>query len=775
MKRLFPLVIALAAASCAPTEGPSRPLSPQLLPDTDHADTRVNGPIGGPMTLAGPSVSYGTPGTVSLPAQQDAGGGDVSLDFADTDIREVIAQILGQILRVNYTIDPAVHGTATLHTVTPLARSQLLPTLQALLSETGATLVDTDGLYRVLPAGAAGAQGPAAAGGVAGLATGGATAGGQLLSLRYASAVDLAKVLQPYAGQDARVAVDPGSNSLIISGQPEARDALAALAQAFDINLLAGQSYALLPAPQGAAADFAGALETAFRAQGGGLTNVVRVVPMERVGSVLVIASEPQYIDEARRLYNIVQARQRETVRNWHVYYLQDSKAEDAAYVLQEAFTPDNVTATPSGSGTSNQPGTGATTGTTVGTTTGGTSGGMGINATSAATGGGIGSSGIGAGSGLAAGTGAQSGDATGSGSPSGTPTQTAANPLLGGLDGGAGGGGASDVDALRIIPDAQNNSVLIYATQDEEDRINAMLRKIDIVPLQVRIDATIAEVTLNSELQYGTQFFFRSGGINGILNNTAETTTLVTPAATALSPTFPGFILSGSAAGGAPIALQALQAVTTVKVLSSPELMVLDGQTAHLQVGDLVPYLTSSSQSSIANSAVINNINYQPTGVIMNVTPRVSENGLVTLDISQQVSAINTSVTTTTTGISSPTFSEQDVSSRVIVQDGQTVGLAGLITDNLSKTNSGIPFLKDIPLIGLLAGTQKNTRVRSELLVLITPHVEYDQRDARALTADLQDQLQDAAAVPGALNSLQSPGSDDPNAVVRSKLRLDQ
>jgi general secretion pathway protein D len=775
MKRLFSLVIALAAASCAPTAGPSRPLMPQLLPDTDHADQRVNGPIGGPVPLAQPTVSYGTPGTVSLPADQEAGAGNVSLDFADTDIREVVGQILGSILRVNYTIDPAVHGTATLHTVTPLARSQLLPTLQALLSETGATLVETDGLYRVLPAGGAGAAGnagAAAGGGMPGLATGNAMAGGQLLPLRYASAVDLAKVLQPYAGQDARVGVDPGSNSLIISGQPEARDALVALAQAFDINLLAGQSYALLPAPQGGAADFATALETAFRAQGGGLTNVVRVVPMERVGSVLIIASEPQYIDEARRVYDIIQARQRETVRDWHVYYLQDSKAEDAAYVLQEAFTPDNVTATPSGSGTSNQPSTGAT--------PGGTSSGTGINAASAATGGGIGSSGLGTGTSLganaggmgAAGTGTQT--ATASGSTSGTPTQTAANPLLGGLDSG-GGGGTSDSDSLRIIPDVQNNSVLIYATEDEEDRIDAMLRKIDIVPLQVRIDATIAEVTLNSQLQYGTQFFFRSGGINGILNNTTETTTLVTPAATALSPTFPGFILSGSGAGGAPIALQALQAVTTVKVLSSPELMVLDGQTAHLQVGDLVPYLTSSSQSSVANSAVINNINYQPTGVIMNVTPRVNKSGLVTLDISQQVSAIDSSITTTTTGISSPTFSEQDVSSRVTVQDGQTVGLAGLITDNLSKSNSGIPFLKDIPLIGLLAGTQNNTRVRTELLVLITPHVQYDQRDAQALTADLQDQLQDAAAVPAELNSLQSPGSDDPNAVVRSKLRLDQ
>ena len=773
MKRLLPLAVALAAAGCAPTEGPPRALAPQLLPDTNHPDNRVSGPIGYPTPLQQPILSYGAPGTVSLPAGQGPGAGDVSLDFADTDIREVIAQILGSILKVNYTIDPAVHGTATLHTVTPLARSQLLPTLEALLSETGATLVDTDGLYRVLPlAAASGAGGPAGGG----LASGGDTSGDQLVSLRYVSATDLAKVLQPFAGQGARIAVDPGSNSLVIAGDPDARDALVSLAQAFDSNLLAGQSYALLPSPQGGAADFATELQTAFRSQGEGLTNVVRVVPMERAGAVLVVASQPEYIDAARRVYDLLERKQRETVRSWNVYYLKDAKAEDAAYLLQEAFTPDNVTATPSSSTTSQQSST---------TTQGGsTSQGIGTG-TSAASAGGAGSQGIGTGTsingtsggilGSGGGTGqAASGDA--SAGASAAPSQTAANPLLGGLNGSGGAGGATDTDALRIIPDEQNNSVMIYATQDEEERVDAMLRKIDILPLQVRIDATIAEVTLNSQLQYGTQFFFRSGGINGILNNTATPTVLgLTPATTALSPAFPGFILSGNGAGGAPIALQALQAVTTVKVLSSPELMVLDGETARLQVGQLVPYLTSSSQSTVANSAVINNINYQPTGVIMSVTPRVSEGGLVTLDISQQVSAVDTSVSTTTTGISSPTFSEQDVSSRVTVQDGQTVGLAGLITDNQTKTNSGIPFLKDIPLIGLLAGTQNNTRTRDELLILITPHVQFDENDARALTADLQSQLQDAATVPAELNGLQSPGSDDPNAVVRRQLRLDQ
>ncbi len=778
MKRL-PLAVALAvagaAAGCAPTEGPPRALPPQLLPDTNHPNERVSGPIGSPTPLQQPLLSYGTPGTVSLPSGQGPGAGDVSLDFADTDIREVVAQILGSILRVNYTIDPAVHGTATLHTVTPLARSQLLPTLEALLSETGATLVDTDGLYRVVPAAAPGSA-SASSGGLAG---GGGTSGDQLVPLHYVSATDLAKVLQPFAGQSARIAVDPGSNSLVIAGDPDARDALVALAQAFDTNLLAGQSYALLPSPQGGAADFATELQTAFRAQGQGLTNLVRVVPMERAGAVLVIASQPDYIDAARRVYDLLERKQRATVRSWNVYYLKDAKAEDAAYLLQEAFTPDNVTATPSSTTTSQQSGTSATgttgtpgigTGTSAGAGAGGSgqtagSGGIGTGTSINGTSGGI----LGGGNPEPAATGGSSSG------QSAAPSQTAANPLLGGLGAGGGAGGGSGADALRIIPDDHNNSVMIYSTQDEEERIDAMLRKIDILPLQVRIDATIAEVTLNSALQYGTQFFFRSGGINGILNNTAAATPLGTPTSTVLSTAFPGFVLSGNGAGGAPIALQALQAVTTVKVLSSPELMVLDGETARLQVGQLVPYLTSSSQSTVANSAVINNINYQPTGVIMSVTPRISEGGRVTLDISQQVSAVDTSVNTTTTGISSPTFSEQDVSSRVTVQDGQTVGLAGLITDNLTKTNSGIPFLKDIPLIGLLAGTQNNTRTRDELLILITPHVQFDENDARALTADLQSQLQDAATVPGQLNSLQSPGSDDPNAVARQRLRLDQ
>jgi general secretion pathway protein D len=297
------------------------------------------------------------------------------------------------------------------------------------------------------------------------------------------------------------------------------------------------------------------------------------------------------------------------------------------------------------------------------------------------------------------------------------------------------------------------------------------MLRKIDILPLQVRIDAVIAEVTLNDNLQYGTQFFFRSGGINGILSFAQQAPVARLSNAT-LNAAFPGFIVGGTGNGGAPFALSALQAVTTVDVLSSPQLLVLDNQPARLQVGNVVPYLTQTSQSTlVSNAPIVSSINYQQTGVIMEVTPRVNSGGLVTLDIMQDVSAPQT--TLTTPGINSPTFSERNVTSRVVVQDGQTIGLAGLITDNVTRGNQGIPWLKDVPFLGFLAGNQNNTRQRTELLVLITPHVVHDQRDARALTEDLRDQLINAAAIPEGLNGLPPSGSSDPGARMRQRLRL--
>jgi general secretion pathway protein D len=757
-----PLLAALTIlAGCSPAVPPALDPLPHLSGSAGASSPRVNGNVGTPDAMLPAQVSYGATRTATATAPGDGTPGDVSLNFADTDIRVVVAQILGNMLKVNYAIDPAVHGTATFRTVQPLNQTELLAALQAMLTQSGAALLQSGSLYRIVPAGAAVA--PAVAGSSA-------AAGSVVVPLRYASAEELAKLLQPYAGNSGKIIASGGSNALFVSGEPAAREALVNLVQAFDIDALAGQSYALLPVASGSAKDFASALMDAFGSQRGEpLAGVVRAMPMERMNSVLLVSRQQRYIDDARRIYTMISKTWQENVRHWHVFYLQNSHSDDVAYLLQQAYTPNNVTARPS----SNKPQT------PNGLMSGGGQAGGGTSSSLSGLSGGIGGT-------TTPGGGTSLGGATPGGTqgtmgaqnvPAAGGAQQAAsdaNPLLGGL----GGGNTTDVtDSIRIIPDEQNNALMIYATPREQEAIVAMLHKVDILPLEVRIDATIAEVTLNDALQYGTQWFFKSGGVNGVLSSASQSLGSAGLATSQLSTSFPGFVVGGAGGGGAPFVLSALQAVTTVHVLSSPEVMVLDNQQASLMVGSLVPYLTGTTTSTLtADAAVTNSINYQPTGVIMQVTPRVNSGGLVTLDVQQQVSSVATSSTAVsgTSGINSPTFNETQVVSRVVVQDGQTVGLAGLITDSVSRSNQGIPWLKDIPLLGFLAGQQNNQRTRTELLVLITPHVIHDQQDARALTQDLREQMINAAGVPSEVQHLPASGSADPGQALRQKLHLE-
>ena len=340
--------------------------------------------------------------------------------------------------------------------------------------------------------------------------------------------------------------------------------------------------------------------------------------------------------------------------------------------------------------------------------------------------------------------------------------TNPAAEPLSAQGDTGA------TENRIRIIANRRNNALLVYATPSEYAIIEGMLRKIDIIPLQVLIEATIAEVTLNDTLNYGTQFFL-GGKVAGALTQAPGVTASTTPGAsqttfnvggttTTIASGFPGFVL----ANGIREVINALANVTQVKVLSAPQLMVLDNEPARLQVGSLVPVLTQSQQSTISPGApIVNSIDYRDTGVIMLVTPRVNSGGLVTLDISQEVSNV---AQTPTGGISSPTFDQRLIRTRVAVQDGQTVGMAGLIRDTDQQGNSGIPVLKDVPVLGGLFSSQSNSRQRTELLVLITPHVVKDQRDARSLTEDLRNQLVNAGLARQELQHKPLRGSANPN-----------
>jgi general secretion pathway protein D len=490
-------------------------------------------------------------------------------------------------------------------------------------------------------------------------------------------------------------------------------------------------------------------LEKVLRTEGEGpLAGVVRVVPMQRVNAVLVVSTQPRYIDQARRFLGLERRVEDATARAWHVYYVQNGQSTDLEALLQRAFTPGHVSATPAPPGTTAPGAEPARISGGFGGRTGG--GGASSSSTQGQTGAASGTQGTGAAAGATAAAGRES-------------ANPAAEPLSAQADTG---GGAETENRIRIIANRRNNALLVYATPSEYTVIEGMLRKLDIIPLQVLIEATIAEVTLNDALNYGTQFYL-GNKLAGILTTAGPTTSSSTTTgntaitvggvATGIGNNFPGFVL----ANGVREVVNALSAVTQVRVLSAPQVMVLDNEPARLQVGSLVPVLTQSQQSTVANSSIVNSVDYRDTGVIMLVTPRVNSGGLVSLDISQEVSDV---ASLTTGNIDSPTFTQRLIRTRVAVQDGQTVGMAGLIRDNDSQINSGIPFIKDVPVLGTLFSNQNNSRTRTELLVLITPHVVRDQRDARALTDDLRNQLINAGLVPQRLQERRPAGLANPN-----------
>jgi general secretion pathway protein D len=699
-----------------------------------------------------------TPAVAPPPSTGGAAqAGDVTLNFVDTDIREIARTILGTTLKLNYTIDPNVHGTGSIETGTPLSRSALLPTLETLLNENGATLVEKNGVYAVIPIATGIATNPVSGANAIG-------AGTQVVALHYAAAKDLAKMLEPYVAEGGKISADPGRNALTVSGDLAVRETLVSLIHAFDIDILAGQSYALFPVGDSDPAKIASELERVLQAQSEGtLGGVVRVLPMERVNAVLVVSSQPRYIDAAKRFVSLMNRVEDATTRAWHVYYVQNGQAADLELLLQRAFTPRNVSPTGGPPGTT-APGAAQL---TIGGGNPPGAGAMGFGGQGSTAGLGGAGGGAGAATGLPGAVGAQGGPGAGGGLGANIPqpagaAQAAPPPATEPLSTETGPSGAAGPEnRIRIIANLRNNALLVYATPSEYSVIEGMLRKIDIIPLQVLIEGTIAEVDLNDSLQYGTQFFFKADHVA----NTLGPGPGIPPNATLGSLNFPSsspfFILSKSP----NFALAALAAVTKVKVLSAPQVMVLDNEPARLQVGQQVPVLTGTATSTLAAGApVVNSVDYHSTGIIMQVTPRVNSGGLVTLDIAQEVSDVAAAATNTVSG--SPTFNDQIFRTRVAVQDGQAVGLAGLIRDNNSEGNSGIPFLKDIPILGTLVSTQNNSRTRTELLVLITPHVVHDQRDARALTEDLRSQLINAGLVPQQLQRQGIPGLANPNGL---------
>jgi general secretion pathway protein D len=279
-----------------------------------------------------------------------------------------------------------------------------------------------------------------------------------------------------------------------------------------------------------------------------------------------------------------------------------------------------------------------------------------------------------------------------------------------------------------RFMADEASNALLVWATRREYDVISEVLAKLDITPLQVLIEGTVIEITLRDRLRYGLQYFLEFGDVSAIFTRGNSRTTV--------NPTVPGFGVTIEGSNNSKLVIDALSDLTDVRVVSSPQLLVVDGETARLHVGDQVPIVTRSSSTAVTDDTrVVNEIEYRDTGVTLHVTPKIKSSGLVSLEIIQEVSSV---VRTNSSNIDSPTFQQRRINSTAAVENGSTVLLAGLIREREDELEFGIPGLHTLPVIGKLFGTTDSDRQRTELIVLITPRVIRDRNDATTVTRDL-------------------------------------
>ena len=609
------------------------------------------------------------------------------LNFENAPVTTVAKVILGDILGVGYIIDPRVQGTITLASGRAVSKADVLFVLENALRMSNVAMVRDRNGYRLIPA--------ADATGSGFVDTDEATRAGygvSVVPLRYVSAQAMLKLLDGFGVKPNAVRVDNARNLVIIQGTgPERRSAVDTMLS-FDGDWMRGQSVGVFPIRNSTPEPIITEIEKIMDTGEGGLSqNLIKFQPVARLNAILVVSRKPEYLKTVATWIKRLDESDTSGV-NLKVYRLHYGSAKQVAAPAQRdpgrpRLGRPRQCAEPGRAGS--RP---------VGCIIGRPAGRLERAA----------ADGVGAsrrrrrrrrGGGRASGR-RRSGWDGGQRSVRGR--------RAGGAFGGRGNGEAAQAN-IRITPDVINNSILVYASQETQRIVEQTLRQIDRPLMQVAIDATVAEVTLNDALTYGVQYFLAHSRNPGSQNAVSVTSTIAGSgwASVALASMFPGLNFVLGPASMPNVVLNALHNVTDVKVLSNPSLVVLDNQAATLQVGDQVPISTGTATVLTANNTVVSTIDYRNTGIILRVVPRISANGNVIIDVEQESS----SVAPGSAGSLTPTISDRRVKSSISVASGQTVLLAGLISDETDRTRQGIPVLDKIPGIGDLFSQQSSTK----------------------------------------------------------------
>ena len=747
------LAVALTLAGCAslPQARDDGALQREAMAGT-HAPVPPSMPLNvssgaAVQTLPESTISRGSgqfirPQALATPRPAAAGEGAVTFNFENQPVQAVVKAILGDLLKKNYTIVPGVQGNISFSTSEPVNASQALPILETLLSWTDNALIRRDGGYVILP------RKDAVTGNL--MPSLGATAPhdgmqSRLFPLHFISATEMQKLIKPFARADSVLLADPARNLLVMSGTPDELANYQSMVRTFDVDWLRGMSVGVFNLQYASVGELMPKLDSMFGVHGDTpLAGMLRFMPIERTNALVVISTQPQYLQEVGEWIARID-RGGGNQPQLFVYDVRNIKASDLARYLAQIYT-NNAGSGGADNGGRVGPGLapatfGSADNANAGTSMGSTAGSFGSAAGGSDAGGlsGAGNSGLGSAGGAADARDGSAGTSAG---------------YAGGMSGSAGASTSSapaeaqytsNDGSVRISSVDGSNQLLVRARASQWEEIKAAIVKLDNVPLQVQIETRILEVSLTGEFQFGVPWY-----LQGLSGSTTDANGNIVPGHPS-NPRQGALGQGGNQFGGQPffysflnnnlqVAVRAMETSGNTKTLSAPSMVVMNNQTASIAVGDQIPINQTSVNTGIGVANTYSQVTYLKTGVILQVQPRINPGGLVYMNISQEVSQRDKSVGLVN---GNPTISQRKLATQVAVQSGQTVLLGGLIEQAEGNTDTGIPGLNRVPVVGRLFGSTNRSRNRTELIVLITPRVIRGGEDAKRITNDYQSKFE--------------------------------
>ncbi|HET9049992.1 MAG TPA: type II secretion system secretin GspD [Chiayiivirga sp.] len=678
--------------------------------------------------------------------------GEVSFNFEGESLHAVVKAILGDFLQQNYVIAPGVQGNVTFSTAKPLRADQALSILEMLLRWNNVTMIWQDGRYTILP--------------VQQALPGNLTPRiGSLQNMRgyevravplqYISALEMEKLLKPYAKPEAMVSVDPARNMLVLAGSRAELENYLHTVSVFDVDWLAGMSVGVFNLTQTEATKTVTELEKLFgEGSNTPMAGMFRFLPLEGINAILVITPQPKYLTRIEEWIERFDLGGSQAGQRLYVYEVKNVKAMDLATTLADVFgTQAPVSRNPSGGSVA--PGLESVQVRSVGAD-GSVTSPFARNAPNTQ---------------RSRQTNAQR--TPGQSLRGNQGRQDSPEFFIAPGEGGpvvdaTGGIALGATEEIRVSAVEESNSILVLATSSQWESIRRVIERLDTIPLQVHIEAKILQVTLNDQLKYGVQWYFQNaigaeGGLGAdIANQAASASGWKGLGGSVVSGVLGWTFISHNVAA----IINTLDSVSSVHVLSAPSVVVLNNKAANINVGTQIPVTSSFINNGIGGGNTGLNqsyVQFRDTGITLSVTPRVNPGGLVFMEIDQQDSTPGAA--DEAVGGNVP-VDQRKIKTEVAVQSGDTILLGGLIKQTDNKGSSGIPGLHRIPIIGGLFGGKNYQTQRQELLVMITPVVIRNGDDARRLTREYSAQFR--ALEPLRLHAPKTPSDANARALDR-------